>query len=1080
MRVADAPQSAGALDQGTRDGPVVERTGFEEEYPQQLKNLEKEARPEASVGLALSGGGIRSATFCLGFLQSLAKHGVLGKIDFMSTVSGGGYIGGFLGALFCRWKDRKKVEEALGDPRSFPVQWLRENGRYLAPNGSGDLMVALAFLIRNWLSVLLVMAVFALMPFLLINSARAYVWSAQGQESWFSQNFPLPTGGEFWWSSPLLALVWVPMYLAAAIGWAYWLIPTSTRPFSRRRVRECINNWINRPRVVSRWLRSRDRYVFWRWAKDVTARPDVRHSATAALALAALYKRSSWESGLTEPVRWLLLGLCALPLLAFLFYWMLWAWPQMRSTWLSIDETTTRLKWRRLSCEEGRLWERRQLTKWVSLLLVCSVAVMAAWLVDSVGQSLYLSFQEHGVSLTIKALMAGMGASAVLSLGPKLIGLLPKKWTEKVSNLPLTAMAWVASAGCLLLLLVAVNVLAHAISWQWANPAKPRLEMSWKVSLIGLGIAGVLVLVTGRARVFLHTSSLQMLYGFRLARAYLGTSNKNRANVPRNSGITDMIPGDDIAMRDYQPQINEGPIHIINLTFNETCSAKSNIEQRDRKGLQFAVSPFGLSVSRNHHALWQREPKKGDYADIVPVRGWLLSGGELRDPLAFGQKLVSPPKSSAEDEAITKYVVEERLGPAVMDKLRGYVGRKQPVPEEIRGLLVTGLNGIINGESICYDDLKDRVKRKATLKVHGAVKRLLKARWDRSAERRRLLNRLFLQAAYPEELSLDFMMFPPACPKQRKRRVEDISLGHWLAVSGAAIGTGLGFRTSAGLSLLAGLANIRLGYWWDSGVNPGERPREFRTSEGMSKFEHVFARVLPVYAYLLDEWLARFHGPARRYWQLSDGGHFENTAVYELIRRRLPRIICCDCGEDPEFHFADVANLVRKARTDFQAEITFPTRGELQGLQEQLDIPADAWGTLATLEEFWKAQGQKTDGSQQPGHALIARVEYQEPPGASSLILFVKPGLTGDEPLDLREYHQTHSSFPHESTGDQFFNEAQWESYRKLGEHSGDCVFEADPCWFTEMPAEGREEAPEFRGRKRGKAPAMAGEKVGK
>src|SRR5262249_26766087 len=45
------------------------------------------------VGLALSGGGIRSAAFCLGSLQALYETGVLGRVDYLSTVSGGGYIG---------------------------------------------------------------------------------------------------------------------------------------------------------------------------------------------------------------------------------------------------------------------------------------------------------------------------------------------------------------------------------------------------------------------------------------------------------------------------------------------------------------------------------------------------------------------------------------------------------------------------------------------------------------------------------------------------------------------------------------------------------------------------------------------------------------------------------------------------------------------------------------------------------------------------------------------------------------------------------------------------------------------------
>ena len=56
-------------------------------------------------------------------------------------------------------------------------------------------------------------------------------------------------------------------------------------------------------------------------------------------------------------------------------------------------------------------------------------------------------------------------------------------------------------------------------------------------------------------------------------------------------------------------------------------------------------------------------------------------------------------------------------------------------------------------------------------------------------------------------------------------------------------------------------------------------------------------------------------------------------------------------------------------------------------------------------------------------------------------MLFIKPTLTGDEPLDVLEYRQQHRAFPQESTVDQFFDEAQWESYRALGEHIGAQLF---------------------------------------
>jgi predicted acylesterase/phospholipase RssA len=69
------------------------------------------------VGLALSGGGIRSATFNLGLLQALFKFNFLKKVDYLSTVSGGGYIGTFLNSLLC-----SNGKENLWEPENFPLE----------------------------------------------------------------------------------------------------------------------------------------------------------------------------------------------------------------------------------------------------------------------------------------------------------------------------------------------------------------------------------------------------------------------------------------------------------------------------------------------------------------------------------------------------------------------------------------------------------------------------------------------------------------------------------------------------------------------------------------------------------------------------------------------------------------------------------------------------------------------------------------------------------------------------------------------------------------------------------------------
>jgi len=224
-------------------------------------------------------------------------------------------------------------------------------------------------------------------------------------------------------------------------------------------------------------------------------------------------------------------------------------------------------------------------------------------------------------------------------------------------------------------------------------------------------------------------------------------------------------------------------------------------------------------------------------------------------------------------------------------------------------------------------------------------------------------------------------------------------------------------------------------------------------------------RGFPIQTSLFDECLARFWGTAKTYWYLSDGGHFENTGCYELLRRRVPVIVCCDCGADPDYDWTDLANLVRKARTDFGAEVRLLTSAEL------LDqLGPDRGHDICEWHEIVapKRQIGKDKGDREPavakwagGHALVAHInylddedrrrQYDADPGKmapDSVLLILKPSLTGDEPADVLEYARSHPSFPHESTLDQYFDEAQWESYRRLGQHVGERLFLTGETWF--------------------------------
>jgi hypothetical protein len=188
------------------------------------------------------------------------------------------------------------------------------------------------------------------------------------------------------------------------------------------------------------------------------------------------------------------------------------------------------------------------------------------------------------------------------------------------------------------------------------------------------------------------------------------------------------------------------------------------------------------------------------------------------------------------------------------------------------------------------------------------------------------------------------------------------------------------------------------------------------------------------YGLMWQEMRGKFIGQACRHWNLSDGGHFENTGAYELIRRRVPLIVVSDNGADANYAFNDVQNLVRRARIDLGAEIRFLTATELDNLVHLAGPDHAPLRALLGCPEDFKPSPRMTSKC-----VLLACATYTD--GTSSLLVFVKPALTYFAPLDVRAYGDANPEFPQQSTADQFFDEAQWESYRKLGLEIGRAVF---------------------------------------
>jgi hypothetical protein len=233
---------------------------------------------------------------------------------------------------------------------------------------------------------------------------------------------------------------------------------------------------------------------------------------------------------------------------------------------------------------------------------------------------------------------------------------------------------------------------------------------------------------------------------------------------------------------------------------------------------------------------------------------------------------------------------------------------------------------------------------------------------------------------------------PSACYQSNKWGVY---LGTAMGISGAAASPLSGYHTKPALAALMTVFNVRLGQWLG---NPAH-------ADAWRSASPLFGGRC-----LLRELTGSADANAR-FVYLSDGGHFENLGVYELVRRRSKLIVACDAGCDPDYAFDDLANLIRKCKIDLGTDI---------------DI---------CVEKLRPKNGFKHTAC----HFAVGVISY--PGGGEGVLLYIKASLTGEEPPDILNYAARHPAFPHDTTADQFFDEDQFETYRSLGYHIGDGLF---------------------------------------
>jgi hypothetical protein len=880
------------------------------------------------TGLALSGGGIRSATFNLGILQALAELQLLRRFDCLSTVSGGGYIGGWLAAWLERGGGVHAVSTRLSprespDPTAPPVRpirFLREYSNYLAPrNGvfSADTWALIAIWFRNAMlnqmilllflgALLLVPRVFGLGTELLVAQSPTWMWLtfAGGVLCLFMvcwrmgsqlRRFPDPdwsradTGNETTgvWPVGLTGQgavqrrIVLPAFLCGlllAIPLWHWVrLPEFAGPIAAGLIASVLfvagllviemRGGYARAMIRSA-AGARRRVGAWVVAVVATVVPAAFGGALIVWVV-SLYKGwapTTLDITVPNAGSWHVVSLGA-PLILEVLALSLVLHIGLVGRGIADDR---REWWSRLGA-----WLLIYSAAWIGLF---GVAVYGPLLVASLGGWIAaMGGIGWAASSAFGAYLAQDARTAPGGPGPARDG-----WREWVARIA----PYVFAVGLLLLISMGLHLLVIRIARgdaAWVGLSSERLAaghwwfvcgrdqaLTWLVwTLVAVG-ALVVAAFALALRVDINEFSMHHFYKNRLVRCYLGATRESGTSTRLAHPFTGFDQRDDVALA----TLRVDPAHA-------------------------AAEPAGGEAAA---------PYVGPLP-IVNVALNLVKGDDLAWQERKAQSFVFTPLFSGFEYQRLSAEVRAAKGNGGPDP--------RPTPLMDDGFRPTPLYAYPNG---------------------------------------------------------------------------GVHVGTAVAISGAAASPNMGYHSSPAAAFLMTMFNVRLG-WWMGNPRHEETWRNSSPAIGLT--------------YLVAELMGSTTNSSR-YVNLTDGGHFENLGIYELVRRRCRLIVACDAEEDRRMTFNGLGNAIRKCRTDFGVEIAIAVdriRGRARRSEE---------------------------------HVAVGEIRY--PGGERGTLLYIKASLTGDEPADVIEYRRRRPDFPHQSTADQFFDESQFESYRRLGYHIGRSV----------------------------------------
>jgi hypothetical protein len=1008
-----------------------------------LSELYAEARGKRIVGLAFSGGGIRSATFNLGVLQGLANLGLIKDIDYLSTVSGGGYIGSWFTTWIRHCQTNGQTESAIesktektktgivelrlqtGNGTSVydrseqdpdPIRHLRRHTNYLAPREgflSADRWVLFAIYLRNFLLNQLVLLPATVIVLILSRIAllKYYPTPGRAPDQW------LTTCG---------------IGLSGFAAFAMAL--DSTRRVRPKRGADSDgpnpHNNVSTTTAKNAQI-SRDAALRMLLLTLIVLGAALLFCRIVPYSL-SLDSQAATELWLKPPVFFAITGAVVL-LAGYLF------------SWLSDPS-----EYRRTAVNP--------------LLMIPGSIVSGA----VGGAGLY------GVYLLLHRLFIGNGdvplestkieaTALVTTFGPPLIlavlvvaiivgvGILKRRLREELREW------WASLCGRFMVaatIWMAVNLVALYATplVLWLGPwVQTALASGWLVTVAGGVLAGNSSR-TGGSR----PQGNILDWGARLAVPLFVAGILVLVSILVHE-LLDNPPRFDLAREDALPWRIEPEHPSTKVTLTSGPDQPSVENRRDTKEYQIMLGDAALAQERYWLGMLNAKP------DYIPTVEYYYSKGDFEQPRAELRKEVM--------DALDKLPLQSTT----------YDGFMKSLDDALHGILVSPFDK----EVILFrcrhvkpiEEIEDLRRRYIipllvfalvlafavwrvdvnVFSLHGLYgNRLVRAylgasrkrdpdpvvgfdpdddipldnfrlrdpgqRGDKANPQKVEYDGPFLivntalnlvrtkELAWQERKAESFVLTPCHCGSEttRYRRTEGgpegyaggVSLGTAITISGAAASPNMGYHSSPAVTVLLTLFNARLGAWLGNPKNeitwqyPGPR----------MGFVHLFKE------------LFGWTNDTGKYVYLSDGGHFENLGVYELVRRRCQYIIVSDAGADLEHTFEDVGNLIRKVRIDL-------------GIRIEIDL-----GVLRLSGDEKRCRW----------HCAIGKIRYEDVDSnaAPGVLVYIKPSLTGDEPADVLHYATSHPTFPHESTGNQFYTESQFESYRALGQHVLENVFQ--------------------------------------